>query len=342
MRRALLALTVLLSACSGEPGRPDPTYTGPTYTNPVYTGDAPDPQAVRVGSTWYLVHTNAGGRNVPVLTSPDLVHWTAAGDALPALPAWADGGRTWAPEIIELAPDRYVLYVTVADRASGRQCIATAVAPRPEGPYRADSPGPLVCQADEGGSIDASPFKDGDSQLYLLWKNDGNATGRDTWLWSQRLAPDGLSLLGVPARLIRQSEPWEGRVVEAPFMWRRPGDPGRAGETPPAGARLLLFYAANAYDTADYAEGYAVCDAPLGPCRKPPGNPLLASRGPASGPGHASMVEVNGRTWLLYHAWPRGAEGSTSPGRQLWLDEVTWDGDTPQVRGPSASARPVP
>ncbi|MEU7873965.1 glycoside hydrolase family 43 protein [Dactylosporangium sp. NPDC049140] len=316
MRRVALVLAVLLAGCSG-----------PTYTNPVYAGDAPDPQAIRAGSTWYLVHTNTDGRNVPVLTSPDLVTWTPAGDALPALPAWADPGRTWAPEIIQLAPDRFGLYVTVADRDSGRQCIARGVAARPEGPY--GSVQRLVCQADLGGSIDASPFRDADGRLYLLWKNDGNAAGQDTWLWAQRLAPDGLSLLGEPARLLRQTEAWEGHVVEAPFLWRH-------------GAGLLLFYAANAYDTAAYAEGYARCDTPLGPCRKAPGNPILASRGGASGPGHASMVEQDGRTWLLYHAWPPGAEGSTSPGRRLWLDEVTWDGDTPVVHGPTDTARPVP
>ncbi|WP_208602019.1 hypothetical protein [Micromonospora eburnea] len=33
-----------------------------SFVNPVYTGDSPDPQAIRVGSTWYLVHTNSGGR----------------------------------------------------------------------------------------------------------------------------------------------------------------------------------------------------------------------------------------------------------------------------------------
>ncbi|MFI5914421.1 glycoside hydrolase family 43 protein [Dactylosporangium sp. NPDC051541] len=319
MRRALLALVLVLAACSADPATAPAAK--PEYTNPVYSGDAPDPQAIRVGDTWYLVHTNTEGRNVPVLTSPDLRHWTAAGDALPELPKWADPGKTWAPEIIELAPDRFVLYVTVADRASGRQCIATAVAARPGGPYSATAPGPLVCQADEGGSIDASPFKDQDSRGYLLWKNDGNAIGRDTWLWSQPLSPDGLTLTGDPVRLIRQTEPWEGHVVEAPFLWRH-------------GPSLLLFYAANAYDTADYAEGYATCDTPLGPCRKPPGNPLLATHGQASGPGHAAMVESNGKTWLLYHAWVPGSEGSTSPGRRLWLDEVTWNGDTPQVHGP--------
>jgi beta-xylosidase len=300
------------------------------FTNPVHATDTPDPQAIRVGDTWYLFHTNADGRNVPVLTSPDLVTWTPSdADALPRLGAWATVGKTWAPEVIALGPDRFVLYYTAASAATGRQCIGAAVASAPGGPYVDGSDRPVVCQADDGGSIDASPFRDGDGALYLLWKNDGNAVGADTWLWSQRLSADGLRLEGEPARLLKQTEPWEGRVVEGPFLWRQ-------------GGALLLFYAANAYNTADYAEGYAVCDTPLGPCRKAPDNPILTTKDTASGPGHASMVEHNGRTWLLYHAWPKGSEGAVAPGRQLWLDEVTWTDGRPTVHGPTATPQRRP
>ncbi len=331
MKRPLLTVAVAavlsLGGCGGDGPQPPATDEADMFTNPVHTADTPDPQAIRVGDTWYLFHTNAGGRHVPVLTSPDLVTWTPSGDAMPRLAAWADPGKTWAPEAMAFAPDRYVLYPTVADRASGRQCLTRAVATQPAGPYVDDSTGPLVCQADLGGSIDASPFRDTDGTLYLLWKNDGNAIGQDTWLWSQRLSEDGLRLLGEPARLLRQTEPWEGHVVEGPFLWRHEGG-------------LFLFYAANAYDKADYAEGYALCDTPLGPCRK--GGQVLASRDRASGPGHASMVEHDGRTWLLYHAWPTGAEGSITPGRQLWLDEVTWEGGRPVVHGPTSTPQRRP
>jgi hypothetical protein len=54
------------------------------------------------------------------------------------------------------------------------------------------------------------------------------------------------------------------------------------------------------------------------------------------------MVTNNGRTWLLYHAWPPGLEGSTEPGRQLWLDEVTWDDGRPRISGPSTEPHQRP
>ncbi|MFK4245510.1 glycoside hydrolase family 43 protein [Micromonospora chokoriensis] len=326
-----LAAALLVTGCSDGD---ETTYTsngsGPRmFTNPVVSTDAPDPQAIQVGDTWYLFHTNSQGHNVPVRTSSDLVDWTEAEDALPTLPDWADPGKTWAPEAIELAPDRFLLYYTVAGRESGRQCVGRAVASAPQGPYRDEATGPLICQAELGGAIDASPYRDTDGSLWLLWKNDGNAIGVDTWLWSQRLADDGLTLVGEPTKLLKQTEPWEGTLIEGPFFHRQDG-------------RLLLFFAANAYDRAEYAEGYAVCESPTGPCVKATENPILKSTDVASGPGHASMVVKDGRTWLLYHAWPPGQEGSIDPGRQVWLDEVTWVDGKPVVKGPTGTPQPRP
>ncbi|GAA4570210.1 glycoside hydrolase family 43 protein [Micromonospora coerulea] len=327
---AALAAALLVAGCGSPDQAPSTTRSDPNmFTNPVVRTDAPDPQAIRVADTWYLFHTNSGGRNVPVLTSPDLVEWSDAGDALPELPGWADAGKTWAPEAIQLAPDRFLLYYTVADRASGRQCVGRAVAEAPLGPYRDDSTAALICQAELGGSIDASPYRDADGSLWLLWKNDGNAIGVDTWLWAQRLSDDGLRLLGEPTKLLKQTEPWEGTLIEGPFFYRHDG-------------KLYLFFAANAYDKDTYAEGYAVCDSPTGPCVKAAENPILKTNGVASGPGHASIVAKDGRTWLLYHAWPPGQEGSTDPGRRVWLDELTWPDGKPTVKGPTSTPQPRP
>ncbi|MEU8215755.1 glycoside hydrolase family 43 protein [Micromonospora taraxaci] len=333
-RRGAAAITLAALLVTGCSDGDETTYTsngsGPRmFTNPVVSTDAPDPQAIQVGDTWYLFHTNSQGHNVPVRTSSNLVDWTEAEDALPTLPDWADPGKTWAPEAIELAPDRFLLYYTVAGRESGRQCVGRAVASAPQGPYSDDTTGPLICQAELGGAIDASPYRDTDGSLWLLWKNDGNAIGVDTWLWSQRLADDGLTLVGEPTKLLKQTEPWEGTLIEGPFFHRQDG-------------RLLLFFAANAYDRAEYAEGYAVCESPTGPCVKATENPILKSTDVASGPGHASMVVKDGRTWLLYHAWPPGQEGSTDPGRQVWLDEVTWVDGKPVVKGPTGTPQPRP
>lgn len=65
---------------------------------------------------------------------------------------------------------------------------------------------PLVCQHGDGGSIDASPFGDGDGSLYLHWKNDGNAWSQDhkkRVLWIDRLGrPRTTTRIGASARSI--------------------------------------------------------------------------------------------------------------------------------------------
>jgi len=329
--RPLLAAALVLglsAACSSPP--PPPTPEAPlTFTNPVYDKNFPDPGVLRVGDTWFAYGTNKPDANVPLLTSPDLVHWTEHGDVLPAVGQWATAGNTWAPEVLRTDAGKYVLYYTARWSKADRQCIGTATADDPHGPFE-PAPDPLVCQADEGGSIDASPYRHDDGSLYLYWKNDGNHIGRPTHLYAQRLSVDGLTLTGERTRLLTNDKPWQGAVIEAPEMVRHEG-------------RLYLFYSANAFDSDRYAVGYAACDSPLGPCHDAPENPILKSSPAAAGPGHCYPVTLpDGTTWLLYHAWPPDGIGTTSPGRQMWLDRLDWADGRPVVHGPTAGPQPLP
>lgn len=329
-RLALAGLAIPLLAAGATPAPLEEVGMGPhTYTNPVYQANFPDPAALLVEGTWYAYGTNGPAGNVPVLTSPDLVTWSPAGDALPRLGAWATPGYTWAPDVLRLR-DRYLLYYTARSARTGRQCIGVAQARSPLGPFRDTAAEPLVCQADQGGSIDPAVFRDHDGSLYLLWKNDGNAVGAPTRIYAQPLARGGTALTGSPRVLLRNHADWHGPVVEAPQLVRRD-------------RRYLLFYSANRYDSTEYAVGYAVCDSPLGPCQDAPENPILRSGRTAAGPGHSHLVEhPDGSTWLLYHAWRPDAVGAEPPGRSLWLDRVDWVAGRPVVRGPASGPQPRP
>lgn len=319
--------TVTLAATGAEP--PPATQE---FQNPVYRRDFPDPGVIAHEGMFYAFATNGSGQNVQAARSADLVRWEAMPDAMPALPAWVQISRpdVWAPEVIA-AGGQFVLYFTARDRESGRQCIGVAVAASPDARFRAQGDGPLVCQAEEGGSIDASPFQDGE-QLYLYWKNDGNCCGQPTYLYGQPLAPDGLSLVGEPARLVRNDAAWEGRVVEAPTMVRRPEG-------------YVLLFSANSFAGLEYAVGYAACAAPLGPCQDAEENPILASKldapPPVIGPGHQEIVELEGETWLLYHAW-EVVGGQRGQRRLMWLDRVEWAEGRPDVLGPTVDPQPAP
>ncbi|MDQ3778161.1 MAG: glycoside hydrolase family 43 protein [Actinomycetota bacterium] len=284
---------------------------------------------LRVGTTYYAYGTNGDAGNVPTLRSRDLVTWTPVRDALPELGKWAGTGMTWAPEVLRRRDGRFVLYYTAHAPDLDTQCIGRAVAASPTGPFHDRTDYPFICQKRQGGSIDASPFADGRA-LYLLWKNDGNAIGKDTFIYVQRLSADGLRLVGRRKRLVKQDAHWEGKLVEAPTMWRE-------------GDRLYLFFSANKYYDETYAVGYAMCAAPLGPCRDAADNPILETACDAVGPGHQTIVrDDDGETWLVYHAWPPDAVGSDFPGRVLWIDRLTWRGGRPDVRGPTCDAQPKP
>jgi beta-xylosidase len=326
---AVLLTTAAPAAAPATVAPTAPPTLGPgMFANPLINQDFPDPDSLQVDDTYYAYATNTGSINIPAAKSTDLVHWQLLPDALPVLPLWAEGGNTWAPEVTTTADGPgYVMYFTARVKGTGTQCIGVATSPRPEGPFRSATEEPLICQRDRGGSIDPSTFTDEDGTRYVLWKNDGNCCGSNTWLYIQQVSADGLTLAGEPAQLIRQDLIWEGNVIEAPTLWKHNG-------------KYYLFYSANAYQTLKYAVGYARADHILGPYEKG-GDPILASvlAPPATlGPGGQDVVvDKDGDTWLLYHAWD-----PTVTFRTLNIDELVWEGDTPVVQGPDRLPQAVP
>jgi beta-xylosidase len=319
----LLFAAVLVVSAAGASSRA-------TFTNPVFRADFPDPFVLRARGAYYAYGTNSVFDNVQTLRSRDLVHWKRSKDAMPTLASWILRGRTWAPEVLRRRDGRYVLYFTARSVDLGAQCVGRAVARSPAGSFVRGGSKPLVCQASQGGSIDPDPFRDSNGTLYLYWKNDGNCCGKPTYIYVQRLTKDGLALTGKRTRLVRNDASWEGTTVEAPTMWKEKG-------------RYFLFYSANAYNTRDYAVGYATCRGPSGPCADSKDNPILSSACRAAGPGHQTVIrDARGRTWLVYHAWPPGKIGAVTPGRQLWIDRLDWRGGKPVVKGPTCKPQPAP
>jgi len=297
------------------------------FSNPVYDTNFPDPMIFAgSGATYWAVGTNGNGSNVQLARSRDLVRWEQAADALPQLPDWTTPGKVWAPEVAVHGPNRYLLYYTTRAPDPDLQCVSVAVTTRAQGPYVDRSRGPLVCDAATGGSIDTHPFEAANGERFLYWKNDGNAVGVDTWIWVQRLDESGTRLLGRPKRLIKQDLPWEGTLVEAPFVWEEAN-------------QYHLFYSANAYASGDYAVGHAVGPSPLGPFTKS-GKPILVSNDVAAGPGGSGLISRGGKVWMVYHAWAPDAVGSEVPGRTMWLSEVTFAADGVVSVAPPMSTYP--
>ncbi len=304
------------------------TQCGARYVNPVIGGDCPDPGVLRVGADYYLTCTSGNAPEAfPIRRSRDLVRWERVGAVFPAgrRPSWASGDF-WAPEIHRVGA-RYVAYFT-ARRSGGQLCIGAASADSPTGPFT-DLGRPLLYDASMG-LIDATMYQHADGARYLYWKEDGNAVGRATPIHGQRLSPDGLSVTGPAPTLITNDLPWEGGLVEAPWVVSE-------------GASVYLFYSANAFYDGRYAVGVARASSPLGPFVKR-GAPIVATGGSFVGPGHGSVVDApSGGQALVYHAWREGFVNTAGEGREVLVDRVTWSGGWPALAGaPSDGPRANP
>ena len=257
----------------------------------------PNPFVLPVDDGYLMFTTEArdavgAKQNVPVLRSEDLRSWHFVRDALPDVGAWTTPEATWAPDVVR-ANDGWVLYYTarLADHRPPTQCIGAAVASVAEGPYRPAAQ-PIVCQLDRNGSIDPRTFRAGDGTLWLHWKSDDNADVEGTstsTIYAQRLGADGTTLIGEPTRILEVSQPWEGRIVEAPDMIEAAG-------------HHWLFYSGNWFNQPDYAIGVARCDSPAGPCTKVFDRPWLASNAQGSGPGEGSLFQDHTGRWRLVYS----------------------------------------
>jgi len=295
------------------------TLAGGSGEGLVYPFDFPDPDVILVGTTYYAYATNSVAGNIQIISSTDLTHWTAVGDALPHLASWATPDETWAPSVAQIGA-QFVLYYAArvaGPGGGGYECLSVATSPQPQGPFTDSSTGPVECQPALGGSIDPSIFIDPSGTPYLTWKSNGG--GGASALWSQQLdaAGTGFAPSTDPTQLLAPDQSWEGGVIEAPDLVAVSG-------------RYYLFYSGNLWKGASYAVGVASCAGPTGPCTSLPG-PILSSDAGSKGPGGESVfADAGGTLWIAFDAWAPDAVGYPNS-RSLYLRQISFAGAVPAV-----------
>lgn len=331
-----------------------PASAAPAYTNPLplrlddggHAFNCADPYVLEA-DRWYLYCTSdilePGGPYVllPTYSSTDMVHWSYAGAAVPARPAWVGNGGLWAPDVVAHGHG-YLLYYTASDTAgAGGSAIGVLTGPTPLGPWT-DAGAPVVAPAD-------SPYQPGTRR----WTYDPQvltAEGRTYLYYGSYVG--GISVRELSADGLTSSAATEKQITidnryEASFVLRHHG------------WYYLMVSATNC--CTGPLTGYAVfagrSRSPLGPFTDRDGVPLLATRPGGTpvltqngnrwvGPGHDAVVtDHSGQQWIYYHAIDRDAPYLPDhPGytrRQLLLDPLDWIGGWP-VATPTEQPMPVP
>ena len=183
-------------------------------------------------------------------------------------------------------------------------------------------------------SIDFHPFVDADGQKYLYFTcaKDAHYSKEHTSYimgikmnsWTDpdystltRLTRYGYYQVGdidVPGVDTPMAEKNDSRVNEGPWMTAHNG-------------KYYLTLSINKYSNSSYKVIQAVSDSPLGPFRKlteDEGGVLLAADGieDVSGPGHHSIVEVDGQLYIVYHKHDDPVDGGSR--RHIAVSEIEW------------------
>lgn len=254
--------------------------------------------------------------NIPVRAFRSLDHLGPMVDAMPTLPPWT-AGWTWAPDVRHI-DGRYVMWFTAPDPSdvlptgAPAKCIGVAVATSPMGPF---TPGASPALCGTWGSVDPRTFVDAQGRLWLYWKSDDNADTINTiptTIWAQRLAPNGITLVGRRYAVLTSNQQWENELIEAPAIVRH-------------GDRYYIFFSANPSFKPYNGIGVASCSSPVGPCRVIGHGPLVGTSVLGQGPGEDSLWNADGATWLLFS--PSG----TGFVRQLAVARIAFDSQGPYV-----------
>ncbi len=332
------AVVVALPLVRGHPAAaaPVPGISVVPSPTPAFAGDAPDPDIVQSGGTYYAFTTGTAlGNNIQALVdtsgSPASgwapYTWPLAygSTALPVVPSWEQPGTQTSPGVYDFG-GRWIMFYDAAQLGhagdTGFNCLssATAATLSPAAPVFTDtSTGPLLCDAGLGGAIDPSPFVDPASgQPYLVWKTNDGGSAQPAGIWSQTLGPDGRTPVGQPHLLLSQDTvgfPFE-TTIENPQMVE-------------SGGTYFLLFSTGVWDSSSYAEAAVGCAGPSGPCGQPTSGPFLTSYttpdGTVAGPGGGSLFQdATGQWQLAYAAWTGGCTSyACGGGRSLYVAPAT-------------------
>ncbi len=284
---------------------------------------AHDPSTIAKSGDRYYVYRTAQG--IMAKYSTDLRNWTYGGQVFPAgtIPSWTSNavpkfdGTIWAPDIVQVAPNRYFLYYSVSSWGSQVSAIglATNSTLNPSAPgYAWVDQGPVIQSAvgSPYNCIDPSVFQDANGTLWMTFGSywDGIHLIQLDPTTGHRIAPNS-----PVTRLADNSS------IEASCLFKR-------------GSFYYLFVnwgsCCSGIDST-YNIRVGRSTAITGPYRDRSGVSLvngggdlfLESTGRFVGPGHAGIFVEGATNWFAYHYYDGNNNGTAA----LGLARLNWTAD---------------
>jgi hypothetical protein len=334
---------IALSFPSAASATPPIPVISPSGT-PALALDAPDPDIVPVGSTYYAFTTGTTWGNqigIAQTTSANPSQgWTTIGGAFSDIPftqppaSWEVPETTTSPGVFHFDGKWIMYYDANVAALGGVTCLSVATSATLLGPYHDTSSGPLVCQTGLGGSLDPQPFVDpATGTPYLLWKSNDGRSSSPSQIWSQPIDSTGSALTGSPTSIftiLSGVYPWE-TATDDPYMVLD-------------GGNYYLFFSGGSFLSNQYVIGYTLCAGPNGGCAEnpqPDTNPLLSGEGGTG--GGTVFPDSSGNWWISYQTWkPAGCTNySGSCARQMFVAPISLPPTLPSITTSSLSPAPL-
>jgi arabinan endo-1,5-alpha-L-arabinosidase len=264
--------------------------------------DVHDPAIMQAHGKYYLYSTGGG---IQWRSSPDRRAWGHRGDVLGGVPSWAASiadDDLWAPDIA-FFNGRYHLYYSASTFGSGRSAIGVATSPvlSPDSAAYEWTDHEKVIE-----SFDPDPYNAIDPNIVIdakdrVWMALGS--WNDTGIRRRRIDPETGKLSSEDDSLyaLANRPRADENAIEAPYIIRRND----------------LYYLFVSFDDccqgvdSDYNIRVGRSESVTGPYVDREGTPMTEGGGTLvlegwaewKGPGHNAVLQEEGETFLVYHAY---------------------------------------
>lgn len=313
---------------NGNGNGPDPDPPPQTVDLSGDLQDVHDPAIIKAHGQYYLYSTGGG---IQWRSSPDMLQWGYRGDVLGGVPAWAEEEiegvqDLWAPGIAYFN-GRYHLYYSASTFGSGRSAIGLATTPvlSPDSANYGWTDREKVVESFESdpyNAIDPNIIIDEQDRVWMAF-----GSWNDTGIQLRRINPE----TGMPSSEdetfynIADRPDADENAIEAPYIIRHEG----------------YYYLFVSFDhccegvESTYNIRVGRSESVTGPYVDQEGTEMTEGGGTLvlesyqnwQGPGHNSILQDEGNTYLVYHAYSESANGTPF----LRISPLEWNEGWPSV-----------